>query len=138
MKNRILTELIKYAIAFAIMTGFLFLILGLRNYFTESLDLVTKFRYLTDAFTLPGALFILVATLVFLTNQGSLTALTWALKRFVRMLIPGMGLKNNQTYYEYVESRKKIAGYLFILISGAIFFIVGMVFLILFYTNYKR
>lgn len=138
MKNRILKELLKYGIAFAIMTGLLFLILGLRNYFTESLDLVTRYRYLTDAFTLPGALFILVATLIFLTNQGSLTALTWALKRFVRMLIPGMGLKNNQTYYEYVESRKKIAGYLFILISGAIFFIVGMVFLILFYTNYKR
>ena len=138
MKNRILTELIKYAIAFAIMTGFLFLILGLRNYFTESLDLVTKYRYLTDAFTLPGALFILVAVLIFLTNQGSLTALTWALRRFVRMLIPGMGAKNTQTYYEYVESRKKIAGYLFILISGAVFFAVGMVFLILFYTNYKK
>jgi len=138
LKDKILKELLKYGIAFSIMTGFLFLVLGLRNYFTENLDIVTRYRYLTDAFTLPGLLFLLIGVLIILTNQGSLSSLAWAMKRFVRMLIPGGGLKNNQTYKEYLETRKKITGYGFLFISGAIFFLVGIIFLILFYTNYQR
>ncbi len=136
MKDKIITLLIKYGIAFAILVGLLFIVLTARNYFQEGLDLVTKYRYLTDAFTVPGALFILVGLLVFLVNQGSLAALGWMVKRLFRSLIPGMRIQREQTYSEYLETRRKVAGYGFLFISGAIFLAIGMVFLILFYTNY--
>ncbi len=138
MKNSIKIIILKYSISFAIMVGFLFLILGIRNYFNAELDLVTKYRYLTDAFTIPGMLFILVGLLVILTNQGSLASLAWLLRSLFFRLIPGGSVKKNQTYKEYLETRKKITGYGFLFISGAIFFLVGIIFLILFYTNYQR
>lgn len=134
MNHKIRNEIIKYTISFSIMTGLLFIVISTRKIFSGELDTKQIYRVLTDGFTIPGILFMLVGLLVFLTNQGSLTGLAYGLKRFVKALIPFMNRKTPETYQEYLDSRKKITGYGFLAISGLIFFSVGIIFLILFYA----
>lgn len=125
--------IIKYSITIAICLAFVFTCLFLRNF--TKLEAGTKefYRAWCDSFTIPGLLFILFALFIFLVNGGSLTALGYMLKRVAKALIP-FSKKDDMTYYEYRQSRKKISGYLCILWVGIAFFLVGLIFLILFYT----
>ena len=125
--------IIKYSICIVVNALICLTCLFLRNF--TKLEAGTKEFYLVwcDSFTIPGLLSILFALFIFLINQGSLTALGYMLKRLAKSLIPFMK-KDDLTYYEYQQSRKKISGYLCLLWVGLVFFIVGIVFLILFYN----
>ena len=136
-KHIIRNTILKYSISFTILTGLLFLVISTRGIFSDDLDKVTVYRYLTDGFTLPGIIFILVGLLVLLTNQGSLTSITWALKRFFKALIPFANTKPGLSYQEYKDTRTPITGYSFLFISGFIYFGIGLIFLILFYSSYN-
>ena len=125
--------IIKYTICIVFNAATCIACLFLRKFTT--LQAGTKEFYLAwcDSFTIPGLLSILFTALIFLVNQGSLTALGYMLKRLVKSLIP-FSKKDNLTFYEYQQSRKKLSGYLCLLWVGLVFFAVGMVFLVLFYN----
>lgn len=126
---------IKYSISISIATFMAILTLYLHG-FWESTELVDKYRILSDAFTIPGVVFILVGCLVFLSNQGSLTAIGYMMKRFFKMLNP-IGNKNIERYSDYVENRSKVTGYAFLFYTGILFSAVSIVFMILFYSVYN-
>lgn len=125
--------IIKYSICVAFNIFICVTCLFLRNFLNLEAGTKEFYRAWSDSFTIPGLLSMLFALLLFLVSQGSLTALGYMLKRVVKSLIP-FSKKDDMTYYEYQQSRKKLSGYLCILWVGLVFFMVGIVFLILFYT----
>lgn len=131
MKNKVITILIKYFIAVLIASLTVLLVLWLRDYWNQE-NLVEKYRYLADAFTIPGILYIMFGLLLFLINQGALSSLSYMLKRFVNNLIP-FSVHKDETYAAYLSRRKELKGYSYLFIIGIVFLFVGIVFTILFF-----
>ena len=130
--NHILKTILKYAIMILIGTAMVFLTFFTHNLFS-TVETKKVYKIIADAFTVPGALFLLLGALIALSNQGSLSALGYMLKRLGKMLIP-FSKKEHETYSQYVEKREAVGGYSFIVYSGLLFMIVAVVFTILFYT----
>lgn len=106
------------------------------RHLSELTDPAERYRAWCDAFTVPGVIILMFALLTFVAGEGTLNGVTWILKRAVRMLIPGKGLKQ-QSYREYLaersERKKDGRPYLFLYVVGGAFLLVGIIFLILFY-----
>ena len=100
---------------------------------------MTMYRYLADAFTVPGIVFICIGLLVVLAGQGAFTGLGYIFRRMGRWLLPFL-VKKDMTYAEYLDSRKerqKTLWFLSFIIIGIIFLAVAVVFIILFYQRYQ-
>ena len=93
-------------------------------------ELVDVYRILSDAFALPGLLFLFSGLMVWLSNQGSLDAIGYMLTAVVRFLIPGGALKHEK-YGDYVARRreKNVTGYGFLLIVGLVCLVGAVVFM---------
>ena len=135
LENNYKNTIKKYVISVGIAIGMVFLTLWFQEFWKQT-ELVVKYKILSDAFTVPGLVFILVGCLVFLTNEGSLTALGYMLKRLGKMLNP-FSNKDMERYADYVESRKKVTGYSFLFYTGLFFSVIAAVFIILFYSVYS-
>lgn len=96
-----------------------------------------KYHVLCDAFTVPGVILLMLGALLWVSGKGAFTGISWAAKNAILLLIPGQGL-NRESYPEY-RARKlageKAGGYGFFFPVGAVFFLIGMVFLVLYYKN---
>ena len=134
-EHPIRTKIICYVACFLV-NGLLTLgLLLLRDIFHVT-DKALLYRYLADSFTITGVFSVSIAILVALSNQGSLSALGYMLKRLGKALIP-FSKKDDMTYYEYLETRKKVSGYGFIFWTGLVFLLVAIVFVVLFYQVYE-
>lgn len=98
--------------------------------------LVEKCLHLCDAFTIPGILLIMIGALIWVTNLGALDGIAYALRHTLLVLIPGMSLKGDVKYADYVEKRREnpVRGYGFLLISGSITMAIALVFMALFFV----
>ena len=101
--------------------------------------LVDQYRYLCDAFTIPGTLLLMVGCLISLSNEGALDGLGYAVSFGIGMIIPGRGARAQEKYADYVDRRrsKRLRGYGFLYISGAVTMAVALVFLGLFYSVFE-
>ncbi len=128
--------LIRYGVCAVIATALLFLILQMNGFWslTEPQD---KLRVLCDAFSLPGALLMLVSGLIFVANAGAFNGLMYGFKEGIGFLLPFLPYKHVK-YQDYLEKRKekKIKGYSFIFFTGLVFFAAGMVLLVIFHVRY--
>lgn len=131
-EKSIKVEIIKYAITNGIALLFVLVLLLLRDAFNET-DKQQLYNSIADSFTIPGVLLLCLAALIGLTNQGSLDAIGYMLKRFFQMLIP-FSKKEHQKYADYVASKNKVHGYSFLAWSGLVYLIIAIIFIILFYT----
>ena len=130
--------LIMYAVEIGIATGLFFITLSIRDFFSADLDLITKYRYLSDAFTIPAITFIMIGFLILLAGQGAFDGVGYGIRRLGRALLPFL-IKKDETYAEYLEKRKarqKGLQYLSFVIVGTIFLIPAIIFIILFYQVY--
>ncbi len=94
-----------------------------------------RIRVLSDAFFVPGMLVFLFGLLVWLSNDGALLGISYAISLVFKALIPG-GQYSRESYGQY-KARKQEGGkthFDFLLITGGIFLAIGAVFLILFYV----
>ncbi|MCR5231689.1 MAG: DUF3899 domain-containing protein [Acholeplasmatales bacterium] len=123
-KKVIVGVIIKYSVAIIVATGLLFMALGLRNYFSVE-DNKEKIKMLSDGFTIPGVFLCLLGVLVWISNQGAFTGVSYLVKRMFTALLPRF--RKEETYAEYRENRKKYSGYLFLFIVGGAFLITGIV-----------
>ena len=129
-------RLVKYGAA-AVFTGLMvWIYISLRPFPGETL--AETFKVLCDALTIPGALLLAVGGLVWASNEGALDGLGYVFDVTWKALIPGKR-GSVMKYAEYVQSKreKPVIGYGFLLISGAVVMVAALVFLVLFYTQYK-
>ena len=132
--NKFLKTLLYYGICIVIATGLVFGVLAIRDYFSQT-DVLQKFRVLSDAFAISGFLFLAVSALVFLSNEGAFDGIGYALKCALKVFIPIIGAKKPENYAEYRErkhSKGKISSHACIFVTGLVYFVIGMVFMLLF------
>ena len=94
-----------------------------------------RYQLLCDALTVPGVLLLCAGALIWVTNLGALDGLGYGLRLALRALIPGRRLQKEESYRDYVLGRqqKRVKGYGFLLISGAVTIAVSLIFLGLYY-----
>lgn len=136
MSKQLKTGIIKYAVTFAIALSLVAYYAFSRDIFTQ--ELVMQYRILCDGFFLPGVFLIFFGLLFIMNNVGALDAISYLLKYAVRTFVPG-AFSDMPRYLEYVEARreKRVKGFEFIFIVGAVLLAISVVFLILFYSVYQ-
>lgn len=134
MSDKAKTRLIKYGSAAAFVAIMAYFYISMRDF--AGATLVQKCVLICDALTIPGMLLILIGALVWVTNLGALDGIAYALRHTFRALIPGMSLKDDERYVDYVERRREnpVRGYGFLLISGSITMAGALVFMVLFFV----
>lgn len=120
--------LLKYVITVAVC-----ILMGVLYLMGREYDDVTKqdiIRYISDAFSVPGVITILVGLLITVSNEGAFYGVGYALSSAGKALLPGGRLKTEK-YADYVErkSGNKITGFGFLFFVGGAFLIVGLIFM---------
>ncbi len=128
--------LLKYSITVVICAAVAVFLMWQHNLWSAESNM-SRFHILSDAFVVPGMLILLSGVLVWVSNFGFFDMLGYVGSRVGSMFIPFYRKSfDHQTFYDYKESRKdkRISGYSFLFIVGGVFFIVGVVFLILYFV----
>ena len=125
--------LLKYGIPGGICLGIAEVYCYSRQFFY--LETAEKYRVLCDAFTVPGLLCLCIGALIWASNDGFFCGIGYCLKAAWRGLIPGVGHKT-EGYYDYVtrKQEKRIIGYGFLFVDGAVCMAAALVFFCLFYS----
>lgn len=135
MDQKLKRNLITYGTSFLLGGGLVYLYLALRDFPAD--DAVENYRMLADATTVPGILFLMSGALVWASSLGALDGISYALGKAVRALIPGGRFREDEKYADYVERRrekaKKSSGYRFLFVVGAVFMVVSLFFILMFY-----
>ena len=135
MENNNLKQiLIRYAICLGVATALVFGVLALRDFWGQTQN-SQKIRYLSDAFSITGIMFMSFGALFFLTDEGSFDGIGWIMKSAIRVILPFVGTKDAETYRAYKErkhSKPKMKGYSCMFLTGLVCLIVGIVFMIIF------
>ena len=94
-----------------------------------------RYQLLCDALTVPGVLLVCAGALVWVSNLGALDGILYGLRLAFRALIPGKRLQKEENYQDFVAERqeKRVKGYGFLLITGAVTIAASLIFLGLYY-----
>lgn len=128
--------LIRFLVALAVGGALALLYLLAREFFTGVHEGKDRFRYLADAFTIPGVMLILSGLLVWCTRQGAFDGVSFSVGLFFRTIFqPGNLTK--KSYPDYVaekrEKRKEKPGCAYLYLAGGVHLVVAIVFLLIFY-----
>ena len=136
MNKRTIARLIKYG------SSFLFVIAAAAIYvysrYTPNATTLQWYHWICDGLTLPSMLLLCAGLLLWITNAGALDILGYAGRFVIQMFLPG-GKKRYGTYGDYVleKQEKRIKGYGFLLITGAISMVATFLFLALYLMEYS-
>ena len=126
----------KYGICFLIASLIAFVIFWIKGFFTDST--AVNIQILSDGFSIAGMLFLFFAGMMFVSGEGALIGIGFVLKSVVQAFVP-MGRKNHELYADY-RARKigkvKSSGDHCILITGLIFFAIGMILTLIWYSKF--
>ena len=94
-------------------------------------------RNLSDACLIPGALTLMLGLLFWVSSQGALDGLGYLGAFMAKTLIPGKR-KTVERYGDYVERKRseRKGGFGFLCVVGAVFVLLSLAFLGLFYRYY--
>ena len=139
MSKSLKSKLIKYGISFGFCILWTLIYVNGKNLFHYHLRGAAAYLVLCDGFVVPGLLLILVGALVWISTTGALDGLGYVLSTGLSFLIPGTKGKSRR-YADYVERRagRRAKGYGFLFLTGVIWFAIGMVFFVLFYSVYGQ
>ncbi len=137
--NKYVKILIKYGACFLIMALITVIILVSVGFSTDQ-GLTVVYLNLADAFCIPAMVMIALGALVWVSTTGFFDSLGYIVKIGVRALIPMARKGQYEKYYDYKVRKdgKRITGYGFILISGCIYLLIGVIFTLLFFTVYQK
>lgn len=129
-------KLISYGICLAVALGLLFVVLELNGYW-QSQEPMDRARILCDGFSVPGALMVLAAGVLFVSGEGIFNGVLFGLKRGKEILLPFLH-SEYVPYREFIKKRakKKVKGYGCLFFTGLAFLIVGIVLLVRFNRLY--
>ena len=134
MKKPTKDQLIKYGVACGAGLAYAAYAVFSQNGFSQETS--SLLRILSDAFFLPGALMILIAGLMVVSNHGAFDALAYTGKSLKRLFIPERPGEKRMNYREYVERRreKPATGFAFLFVVGGVFTVIGLIFMLVFYV----
>ncbi len=93
-----------------------------------------RLQCLSDAFTLPGVLLLAVGSLMWISQQGTFDFFGYVGKTVVDLF---RTRAEHVRYGDYIlekREKRKIGGFGFLLITGAAFMVIAVVFLVLYYA----
>lgn len=133
MREKIISYLKRYIIAFLILGISSILILSLREYSGADAAAV-RYLNLADAFTIPSVVMLMVGILVWLSTTGTFDMFSYGLSRAKQSFIPSPQYKDEKFYdYKMRKEKERAKGYSFLFVSGVIYMIPAVVFNILYY-----
>lgn len=129
---------LKYAITFVVSGAISATVYSLHGT-SGSSSLADKYRVLCDAFTIPGVILLMLGLLVWVSTTGTLDGITYVFSWLWARIFPAGAARKREKYYEYVDRKKKnrSKGYAFLFICGAIFMAAALIFMGLFYHEFK-
>lgn len=135
MKSKTKHELAKYGCSVVSVALFVMLYLTVQNY--ENAPQLDRYRLLCDALSVPGVLLILLGGLVWVTNEGALLGMGYAIRCAIFSPIPGKWPEKGEKYGDYVvrKREKKVSGYGFLFYTGLMAVSVSLAFMALFYSG---
>lgn len=140
MRNSQKRGFLPYLISGLFVIALAALYIGLRDFLNQTL--VDQYLILTDAFSIPGMLLILLGCLIWATDLGGFYGIgyvfNYAMKSIMSFVVPG-ALGQIENYHDYVFRKKAeghITGYGFLFITGGISLVISFVFMYLFYQLY--
>lgn len=130
------SKLLQYSITTVSGAIVVFLFVWWRGIFAaESITVI--WRYLVDAFFAVGAILIGFGGLVWLANAGAFRFFAYGFYRFFTLFKRDPARVKWKTYYEYQEAKAEDrTPFLFLIVVGAVFLAISLVFLIPYYQNY--
>ena len=136
MKKITKNKIISYSVIAAVGLLMSYVFLRLRS-FGALTSPAERYMMLADGFTIPGISFLMFGALIWVAGLGALDGLAFVMKGLVRRLIPGSRLNSddNESYYEYIQKRraKKTKAHMPLVLVGAAYTVVAVIFIILFY-----
>lgn len=100
-------------------------ILALKNAFTF-VNITDTMKHFCDGFSITGLLFLAIATLIWISNKGTFSMLSYAFKK--------MFSNSKLDYYSYKKYRlEHPTPCRLIFLIGCSYFFIGIIFLLLFY-----
>ena len=120
----------KYLICFCVGAGIVFFVFAIKGF-------NINVTVLCDAFTTAGLLMMLFFGLLFVSSEGVFISLGYIFKRTLRFFIP-MYKKDEETYAQYRERKSENLsgkGDSSIFFTGLFLFLVGIVFLVIWYQT---
>ena len=136
MNQKKKTKLTKYIVCFCIASLITVGVFWRFGFFTDST--AVNLQILADGFTISGILFLLFAGMMFVSGEGALIGIGFVVKNIIQWFVPG-GRMKHELYKDYRERKmneKKKSGDHCILLTGLLFFAIGIIFLVILYTNY--
>jgi hypothetical protein len=132
VKKPSLSTVIKYAVAIGLWLCFAL-------WYLVSNDVLhagTKdiYRLVSDAFGVPGLLCLFAGLMIYLSNEGAFDGIGFILQYVFRSLIPGAQKMENYGTFRERSREKKITGFAFLPIIGAVLQVLSLVFTWLFYN----
>ena len=128
--------LIKYIICFGIEALVAFLVIWSNGFFTQSI--AVNVQILADAFFVPGILMTFFASMLFISREGGLIGIGFVLRNAVLTFIP-MGRAKHEKYADYRArklSKTKNQNDSYILVSGLVFLIIGIILNVIWYLKF--
>ena len=126
----------KYIICFIIASLLTVGVFAIKGFFTDSL--AVNIQILSDGFTVSGLMFLFFAGMMFISGEGALIGVTFVFRNVILWFVPG-GRFRQETYRDYRErkmSEKNKSGDHSILVTGLVFFVIGVVFTVIWSTNF--
>lgn len=122
----------KYLVSFGTMGAMSVLCLVIREHWNEE-SISVRLVNLTDAFTIPSVVIVMLGALVWVSTTGFFDMLTYGTRRAANALFPFYRYEYVPFYdYKVKKDSKRITGYSFMFISGGIYFIPAIVFMIIY------
>lgn len=118
----------KYSITIAVGLAMAVGVSFLRSLYWQS-NVKSVMMALTDTFSVPGLLLILVGLLIVCANHGAFYLLSFAGKKFIGLFKKVRSESDKMSYYEYREMKsEKQHDYSYLLVCGGVFLIIALVF----------
>ncbi len=124
---------LKYVISLLVGAGLIFGIAYSKDIFAQT-EVVKIYHILCDSFFSVGVLMACVGLLIFTANEGVFDGFTYVVGAFFNMFRKERD-KKYHTYYDYKDSKERgNSSFVFLLICGLFYVIVGLVFLWLYHS----
>ena len=130
--------LLKYAVCIGIALLITVAVFWSKGFFTDSA--AVNIQILSDGFFVSGIVVSAVAGLLFVSGEGMFISVGFVLRNVALIFIPG-GRKKHERYKDYrarkLEGLKKEGDYC-ILVTGLSFLALGVLFSVIWYTNFYQ